>query len=296
MPGRARHDLHHHVAPGSRLVTADDDGQVRLRNATTGTISHVLTDYARGVRTVAFKPDGTSLATVGDDGQMWLWDPNTAIPVATFDTDSIRGIRAAAYSPDGTVLAYRTLRLRDPATGAVWCTFTTDHYGSRTLAFSTDGTLLAAVGDGGTVSLWNIDTGNVQHTFTHNGTQAIQAVAFRTDGEMLATADEHGTVCLWNLTTGVLRGVLTGHEGAVGALAFSGPWLATAGDDATLRIWDPDAGTVTLMRALSTLTHRQMITQVMCNLHPSSGGSRTRTRPSSSWNWSGACSTPCRRP
>ncbi|WEH12200.1 NB-ARC domain-containing protein [Streptomyces sp. VNUA24] len=246
------------VAAGSRLVTADDDGRVRIRNATTGTISHVLTDYARGVRTVAFKPDGTSLATVGEDGQMWLWDPNTAIPVASFGTDSIRGIRAAAYSPDGTVLAtaddYRTLHLRDPETGAVWRTFTTDYRGSRTLAFSTDGALLAAVGNGGTVSLWNIDTGNVQHTFTHNGTQAIQAVAFRADGEMLATADEHGTVCLWNLTTGVLRGVLTGHEGAVGALAFSGPWLATVGDDATLRIWDPDTGTVlTLMRTDSPL-------------------------------------------
>ncbi|MEU6806776.1 WD40 repeat domain-containing protein, partial [Streptomyces neyagawaensis] len=126
------------VAVGSRLVSADDDGRVRIRNATTGAISHVLTDYARGVRTVAFKPDGTSLATVGEDGQMWLWDPDTALPAATFGTDSIRGIRAAAYSPDGTVLAtsdaYRTLHLRDPATGAVWRTFTTDYRRSHTLA------------------------------------------------------------------------------------------------------------------------------------------------------------------
>ncbi|WP_180304050.1 NB-ARC domain-containing protein [Streptomyces sp. JV178] len=246
------------VAAGSRLATADDDGRVRIRNATTGAISHVLTDYVRGVRAVAFRPDGTSLATVGEDGQMWLWDPHTAIPAATFGTDSIRRIRAAAYSPDGTVLAtaddYRTLHLRDPATGAVWRTFTTDHRGTHTLAFSADGTLLAAVGNDGTVSLWNIDTGTVRHAFRHTSAPSIQAVAFRADGEALATADELGTVCLWNPTTGVLRGVLTGHEGPVGALAFSGPWLATAGEDATLRIWDPDARTVhTIMRTDSPL-------------------------------------------
>ncbi|MFJ7046790.1 WD40 repeat domain-containing protein [Streptomyces sp. NPDC101112] len=146
------------------------------------------------------------------------------------------------------------MHLRDPATGAVWRTFTTDHHGTHTLAFSADGTLLAAVGNDGTVSLWNIDTGTVRHTFRHNSAPSIQAVAFRADGETLATGDELGTVCLWNPTTGVLRGVLTGHEGPVGALAFSGPWLATAGEDATLRIWDPDARTVhTIMRTDSPL-------------------------------------------
>ncbi|MBC7273912.1 MAG: WD40 repeat domain-containing protein, partial [Streptomyces sp.] len=246
------------AAVGSRVATADDDGRVRIRDATTGTISHVLTDYARGVRTVAFEPGGRLLTTVGEDGQMWIWDPNTGAPAAAFGTDSIRDIRAAAYSPDGRVLAtadtYQTLHLRAPATGAVWRTFTTDNRGSHTLAFSADGTLLAAIGDDGTVSLYDIGSGNVRHTVAHDGAQPIQAVAFRADGVMFATAGEDGTVCLWGLTTGIRRGVLTGHEGPVAALAFSGPWLATVGEDATLRIWDPDAGTVlTLMRTDSPL-------------------------------------------
>ncbi|MGZ4618276.1 MAG: WD40 repeat domain-containing protein [Frankiaceae bacterium] len=41
-----------------------------------------------------------------------------------------------------------------------------------------------------------------------------------------------------------LRRVLTGHTDTVYALAVdpAGRWLASAGDDATVRIWDPDTG------------------------------------------------------
>ena len=48
---------------------------------------------------------------------------------------------------------------------------------------------------------------------------------------------------IWDPRTGQTRHTLTGHTGAVRALAVApdGTWLASASDDATVRIWDIDS-------------------------------------------------------
>jgi WD40 repeat protein len=40
----------------------------------TGESIHCLTGHARGVRDVRFCPDGRTLATMGEDGVIKLWD------------------------------------------------------------------------------------------------------------------------------------------------------------------------------------------------------------------------------
>ena len=49
---------------------------------------------------------------------------------------------------------------------------------------------------------------------------------------------------IWDAATGQQRAVLTGHTGAVNAVAIApdGTWLATGGDDGTVRIWDAATG------------------------------------------------------
>ncbi|MEU6070791.1 MULTISPECIES: WD40 repeat domain-containing protein [Streptomyces] len=72
------------------------------RQGHNGTLSPIASG---GARTLAFRPDGTTLATVGDDGQMWVWSPLTGTPAHPFTDDSIRGVTAAAFHPAGTILA-----------------------------------------------------------------------------------------------------------------------------------------------------------------------------------------------
>jgi WD40 repeat protein len=73
------------------------------------------------------------------------------------------------------------------------------------------------------------------------------ALAFGTmaDRAFLASADD-STVHLWDLTTGQPAGELTGHHGAVRALATADiggrPHLASAGDDSAIRLWDLTTG------------------------------------------------------
>jgi nucleoside phosphorylase/uncharacterized protein YjbI with pentapeptide repeats len=111
------------------------------------------------------------------------------------------------------------------------------------VAWSPDGTSLAAGGYDDTVRLWDPATG--QTTAVLKGhTNWVRAVAWSPDGTALATGGDDDTVRLWDPATGQTTAVLKGHTDWVRAVAWSpdGTALATGGDDDTVRLWDPATG------------------------------------------------------
>ena len=68
---------------------------------------------------VAIAPDGTWLASAGDDGTVRIWDPATGQQRAAL-TGHAEPVKAVAIAPDGTWLASGgddgTVRIWDPAT------------------------------------------------------------------------------------------------------------------------------------------------------------------------------------
>ncbi|MCP4870498.1 MAG: WD40 repeat domain-containing protein [Proteobacteria bacterium] len=234
-------------ADGKLLATGAWDGTVRLWEAGSGELLHVLPDsMTEDIEGIAFSPDGTAVAAVSRNSNGGVWDVATGERKfeLRLHEDSCESV---VWSPDGTLLATGawdgTVRLWDAATGAKALVIEDAHTeGIFALAFSPAGTHIASGAQEGTTKLWDIGTGVLSREFPPHDA-SVYSIAFSPDGTRLATGSRDGSARIHLIETGERTGeYLLGEHVLAVAFSDDGELLLAAGWDGRGKLWDTVAG------------------------------------------------------
>lgn len=237
-------------SPDGRLIAVGLKGQgVALWDARTLMPAGApLLDTGGEVKTLAFSPDGRTLAAVTQT-MLTLWDVGSRSRLREpLFVGNPAMVLAVGFSPDGASLATASsdlgLQLRDPATGASLAPL--GRAGSASdVAFSADGALIATVPSQGGAELWDTATRASIATFAGTPGNYDTSVALSPDGHFVAVGGFGRVVRVWDVRSRTLvRELDQGGNGAF-TLEFTpdGRTLAISGFEPAASLWDVATGT-----------------------------------------------------
>ena len=225
----------------------------------------IAAGHPRGVKTVAFSPDGRRLATGGDDGCIVVWQVGKGVEkVLSHDRQSM--VICVAFSPDGAILASGhgdfTYVLWDVTTGKKRATIARHTYGVSCLSFSPDGTTLATGGGDSTIRLWDTASGKIKATLCGHR-RGVSSIRFAPDGRTLASGCCDGMVKLWDVFDGKCRvSVRAGTQPApIEGLAFApdGLTLVSTGVCHFLKLWNVATGVAQVASQTEVQSNREVV-------------------------------------
>jgi WD40 repeat protein len=284
---------------GDRLALAGGDRRVYVLEGATGDVRLTLEGQTEAVTSVAFSRDGSRIVAGAADGRVVLWDASDGRQVGdhrqhtgpvlslSFDPSGTRLASGGgpAEKQGGKTLPAGELLLWDLPPGRGVRPVGTWKGQVVSVAFSPDGTLLAAASKGGSETefssagalarmqhfdpvgkVWDLGRGAFVSTLEGAVGEGVGSLVFNPDGQRLGSIRGNESISLWEPKTGrrVLRIPYEGYNGTTN-LVFSpdGKRVAAGAIDWTIKLWDTSDG-----RQVATLRGENTFYRLLA-FHPS---------------------------
>jgi WD40 repeat protein len=198
---------------GALLASTGTDRQILVWDLATGMLRHRLADQPFRVTTLAFSPDGATLAC-GGDKSVRLWDMKTGTLLRTL-TGHRAWVCTVAFSPDGTAVA---------GGGCDW-SFHRGHDWPRPAWRGPEQSEWR---------IWNVSSGELKRAEAEPG--QLLSLAFAPDGKSLACGIGND-VRLYGLASESPARVVASHDAGVTTVAFTpdGAAIVSGGHDHAVR-------------------------------------------------------------
>jgi WD40 repeat protein len=252
---------------GRWAAIGDARGRIDLWNGRTGKVVRTVQQKGAAVAHLTFSPDGKLLAAAERSGTVRFWQVPSGQPGAVWQRETEESewyCNGIHFSPDGRLLCIsdypKQIRMIEVASGnLMW-----KGSGSFDEAFSPDGARLLVAKVGPNLALLDVATGKQRSKIRLNlnipdGLGVMYQLAFSPDGRQLAVAPDGGSLLLCDGQTCAETRRLADHDlraemhieiiggkraNQIRALAFSpdGKWLASAGTDTGVHVWEIATG------------------------------------------------------
>jgi eukaryotic-like serine/threonine-protein kinase len=235
---------------GTQLVSGSRDNTAKLWRVASENNTITYSGHHAAVLSVAWSPNPqfALLASGSEDQTVQVWDTQGNMQ---HDFENLGAAASSIiWSANGNRLVVGTLGDGgyELFLGANTRTRSLFRSVIHTLAFSPDGSFLAAALDNGRVAVAHLLETPRRVTIHPFHTAAVLSLAWSLDSSMLATGSADATAKVWDVTTWHLEHRLP-HSGAVNGVAWDPTGrelLATACSDGSVTIWDVNSSARTI--------------------------------------------------
>mmetsp|Transcript_5971 Transcript_5971/g.11195 ORF Transcript_5971/g.11195 Transcript_5971/m.11195 type:complete len:663 (-) Transcript_5971:99-2087(-) len=240
------------------LLTASSDCTVRLWVPSSQEPPLVLTKHTGLVTSVAWLPDCKHFVSAGFDRCVFLWDTEGTV---SHRWELQSRIQDCAVTHSGSNLLVvdsdRNLKILDlrspgrelpalPEKDAVTSVCASRFRDELLVNVAQQ---VSSLQEGPSIRLWDLAARRVAQRYLGHfqGRFVVRSCFAGAKEEMVISGSEDAQVYIWHRHYGSLLQVLSGHTSTVNSVcwtqgplvnaAFAGPWLISAADDGTIRVW-----------------------------------------------------------